>query len=68
MIKNIFISIFNFLLETSKHKRKRKCFVGDIKTPDLLTPRKSKCHFKKLSFKYWFNKKKFKIYTKLLED
>ncbi|KAE9521782.1 hypothetical protein AGLY_017833 [Aphis glycines] len=32
--------------------------IYDIKTLDLLTPRKSKCHFKKLSFKYWFNKKK----------
>lgn len=27
-----------------QHKRKRKCFVGDIKTPDVLTPRQSK-HF-----------------------
>ncbi|KAF0709265.1 THAP-type domain-containing protein, partial [Aphis craccivora] len=35
------------IYETPKHERKRKCFVGDIKTPDLLTPRKSKCHFKK---------------------
>lgn len=60
MVKNIFICIFNFVLETPKHERKRKCFVGDIKTPDLLTPRKSKCHFKKAKLQILVQKKKIK--------
>jgi len=54
------ISFIKITLETPNHNNLRKCFVVDIKSPDLDTPRRAKHYFKQSKMKITNQRKKIK--------
>ncbi|CAI6346554.1 unnamed protein product [Macrosiphum euphorbiae] len=48
------------VIDTPTHK-KRKCFVGGIKTPDLATPRRAKRHFNRAKLQVMVQRNKIKV-------
>lgn len=57
----VFISFIEITLETPKKTNSRKCFIGDIKTADLDTPRRAKHHFKQSKIKIIKQRNKIKV-------
>lgn len=55
------ISFIKITLETPKKTNSRKCYVGDIKTPDLDTPRRAKHYFKLSKINIMNQRKKIKV-------
>lgn len=55
------IYFIKITLETPKKTNSRKCFVGNIKTPDLDTPRRAKHHFKQSKNKIIKQRNKIKV-------
>ncbi|KAL5239301.1 hypothetical protein ACI65C_006711 [Semiaphis heraclei] len=52
-------SIFETIIETPKRKR-RLCYIGDVKTPDFDTPKRAKVHFKRAKYQVMIQKQKIK--------
>jgi len=55
------ISFIEITLETPTKTNSRTCFIGDIKTPDLNTPRRAKHNFKQSKIKVIKQRNKIKV-------
>lgn len=54
--------------DTPKRKNKRKSFIGDIKTPDLATPRRAKKQFYRAKCQVMIQRRKIKVLNETIRS